>query len=106
MTFAMVSDKAKRAFAAAVARGERPTLTRADFDPPPRGAFDQMPEELKSGALSSGVKKGLDALSRDSASTVRAWTSRRRSQLRRVLAAARCPTHRPVMPSVTTHWKT
>jgi hypothetical protein len=40
--YCMVRPEAQSRFRAALARGERPTLTRADFDPPPqpRGAFD------------------------------------------------------------------
>jgi hypothetical protein len=58
--------------------GERPTLTRADFDPPPRpaGAFDAPPEVL-SERLSPNALNSLNALSRDSMRQVRDHLSRR-----------------------------
>jgi hypothetical protein len=70
----MVKPKSLSAFRDSLARGERPTLTRRDFDPPPRpaGAFDAaLSERISQQGLAS-----LNSLSRDSMRQVRDHLSR------------------------------
>jgi hypothetical protein len=71
--YAMVSGRALNDFRTQIAVGvKRPQLARDAFSNPP-GAFDAaMPEQL-----SSSVRKGLDALSRDSQRLVRDYLHKR-----------------------------
>jgi hypothetical protein len=71
--YAMINDRSLEDFRTQLAVGvKRPQLARDAFTPQPAGAFDAMPPEL-----SSSVRKGLDALSRDSQRMVRDYLHKR-----------------------------